>query len=151
LNERVFIGLGTNLGDRKANLENAIKAIDKFAEVPNVSQLYDTAPYGYANQGRFLNAAIEIKTEFHPEQLLKSLLGLETLMGRRRGIKNGPRIIDLDLLFYGDWCLETENLTLPHPGISMRKFVLDPLCDLAPDFIHPKLRFTLAELKEHLR
>jgi len=151
LTEQVFIGLGSNLGDRQENLDTAIQAVSKFAKVLRVSHFYDTPPYGYTNQNRFLNAAIEIETGLHPEELLKSLLGLETLMGRVREFANGPRIIDLDLLFYDDWCLETRILTLPHPAISDRMFVLEPLCDLAPKFIHPKLGVTLAELKNQLK
>jgi 2-amino-4-hydroxy-6-hydroxymethyldihydropteridine diphosphokinase len=146
------IALGSNLdsrfGDREANLREAVRRIEALGEVRAVSPFYDTEPVGYLEQPRFLNAALVVKTELKPVELMRGLLGVERAMGRERGgaVPKGPRVIDLDLLLYGDWVLWSEELLLPHPGMAERRFVLEPLAEIAPDWVHPVLGVTVREL-----
>lgn len=120
------------MGDRKANIENALKALDLLptTKVLKVSNIYETEPWGYEKQKCFLNCAVLVETDLSPAALLGGLLGIEAAMGRVRTIKNGPRIIDLDLLLYGDVTVNTDELILPHPRMSERAFVLCPLLDI---------------------
>ena len=131
---QAFIGLGTNIGDRKENINMAVKALSLLPEtkVLDVSNLYETAPWGYKNQQNFVNAAVKIETNLSPEALLGACLGIEAAMGRVRLIKNGPRVVDLDLLLYDNVIRNTEELTLPHPRMMERAFVLKPLIDILP-------------------
>jgi 2-amino-4-hydroxy-6-hydroxymethyldihydropteridine diphosphokinase len=146
------IALGSNLesrfGDREANLLEAVRRIEALGEVRAVSSFYDTEPVGYREQPRFLNAAMLLKTELGPRELMRKLLELERAMGRERkaAVQKGPRVIDLDLLLYGDWVLWSEELMLPHPAMSERRFVLEPLAEIAPDWVHPVLGVTVREL-----
>lgn len=144
----VYIALGTNLGDRPDNLRRALKAIAPAVQGVVASPVYETPPWGYADQPAFLNQAVKGETELGPLALLCLLKGVEVYLGRLPGIRYGPRLIDLDLIFYDDLVLETERLTLPHPRAAERAFVLAPLCDIAPDLVHPVLRKTVAELRE---
>src|SRR3989338_1126455 len=137
---QVFIGLGTNLGDRKQNLKRAILEIKKVAEIIAVSPIYETEPFGIIEQPLFYNQAIEIKTTLSPQELLRALQGIEIHMGRVRIIRHGQRIIDLDILYYDDIVLKTEELTIPHPGAAIRPTVLLPLSTIAPYFIDPVLQ-----------
>jgi 2-amino-4-hydroxy-6-hydroxymethyldihydropteridine diphosphokinase len=159
------VALGSNLkssfGDREANLREAVRRIGELGEVRVVSSFYDTEPVGFLEQPRFLNGALLLETELEPVALLRGLLGVERAMGRIRGgrdreetkgaIAKGPRVIDLDLLLYGDVVMATEELTLPHPEMQVRRFVLEPLAEIAPEWVHPVLGVTVRELLGRVR
>ncbi len=150
-----FLLLGGNLGDRKSNLEKAALLIEKkIGIITAKSALYETKPWGKTDQPDFFNQVVVLETEQNPELILKSALTIEQEMGRVRIEKWGARLIDIDLLYVGHQILNSKNLTLPHPGIAERRFVLEPLAELAPDFIHPALkkshRQLLAECKDSL-
>jgi len=142
----IYLALGTNLGDRSANLRAAIKALSSEINVIAESKIYETPPWGYENQPAFLNMAVKCETNLEPKSLLKRLKQLEVRLGREQSFHWGPRLIDIDILFYDDLILNTEPLTLPHPRLHERAFVLVPLADIAPDFIHPVLKKTIKEL-----
>ncbi len=127
---RIFIALGTNLADRRKNLKTALKEIEKIAVIVKKSSVYETKPMGYTPQDDFLNMVIQIKTNLSPQKLLTELKNTENKMGRTKTIKNGPRIIDLDILIYGDKKIRTKNLTIPHPRMNERQFVLIPLNEI---------------------
>ena len=152
----VAVALGSNLkssfGDREANLREAVRRIGEFGEVKAVSSFYDTEPVGYLEQPRFLNGALLLETELDPVTLLRDLLGVERAMGREREgpVAKGPRVIDLDLLLYGDSVLWSEELTLPHPEMQERRFVLEPLAEIAPEWVHPVLGMTVREMLERV-
>ena len=142
----IYLALGSNLGDRVANLETARKALAPRIEVVRESPIYVTAPWGYTDQPNFLNQVIEVETLLHPIPLLHRLKTIEAEMGREMTFRNGPRIIDLDILFYGLEVYEGELLQIPHPRLQERSFVLVPLNDLAPEFIHPVLNKSVREM-----
>ncbi len=144
--ELVFLALGSNLGDRLANLEAALAALPPAVKVLQRSPVYETPPWGITDQPAFLNMVIQAKTHLEPGPLLLHLKSLETKLGRRPSIRYGPRLIDIDILFYNDLILNTPALTIPHPHLHERAFVLVPLADLAADFIHPVLRKPIREL-----
>lgn len=133
-----FIGIGTNMGDRLLNIERAITSLELLPDtkVEAVSNIYETEPWGFKEQDNFLNGVIKLNTKLSPTTLLGGLLGIEAAMGRVRRIKNGPRILDLDLLIYDNVTLNTPELTLPHPFILEREFVLKPLVELIDDEIY---------------
>ncbi len=145
-----FLGLGTNLGDREENLKKAIENISAFAgEVISFSQIYETEPWGFRSEDHFFNMVIQIKTNLKPVDLLKLLLKIEIQMGRVRGAeKYSSRIIDIDILLYENEIINKPYLKVPHPMIQERKFVLVPLCDIAPEMIHPVLNKTFKILLE---
>ena len=151
--ERCYIGLGSNMGDRRATLESALAHLQRRAaiEVTAVSSTYETSPVGPVAQADFLNAAAELRTSLEPHRLLEALLSTESDHGRRRGERWGPRRLDLDLLLMGDRRLEEPGLTIPHPYLARRRFVLEPLLEIAPDLVHPvsgeRLAGVLANLK----
>src|SRR5258707_8283372 len=122
--------------------------MEGLGEVRAVSSFYDTEPVGYLEQPRFLNGALLLETEIEPRALMRELLGVERAMGRERvgALAKGPRVIDLDLLLYGDWVLWAEELMLPHPAMAERRFVLEPLAEIAPEWMHPVLGVTVREL-----
>ena len=139
----IFLALGTNLGDREANLRTAKELLAPKVVVEGESSIYITPPWGYADQPEFLNQVIKVQTCLGPRQLLKRLKAIEGEMGRQETFRNGPRLIDLDILFYGQRVVQQEDLWIPHPRLQERAFVLVPLSDIAPDFIHPLLDRTV--------
>ena len=145
------IALGSNLGDKEANLRRALELLDEHGvEVVKVSSFICTEPYGVTDQPQFLNAVCQVRTSLEPLALLHTLLGIEQEMGRVRLRHWGERNIDLDLLLYEDVVMDTPELKLPHPDMQNRDFVLLPLFEIAPELIHPVLRKNIGELKEKL-
>lgn len=138
LNTNAYIGLGANLGVPEETFGRALGLLSAFAETISVSRLYRSEPYGFADQPTFVNAAARITTDLTALDLLKRLKSVEQALGKTTVRKNGPRVIDLDLLLYDDLALETKELILPHPGILDRDFVLLPLIDLNPELSHPQ-------------
>jgi 2-amino-4-hydroxy-6-hydroxymethyldihydropteridine diphosphokinase len=146
--ERVFVGLGSNLGDRLAALRQALDALNALVDVDvvRVSSVYETEPVGVRQQPDFLNAVVEIRCLREPEQLLEAAQEIEQQMGRRRRLRWGPREIDIDLLLWGSRVVDSVNLTIPHPELARRNFVLAPLAEIAPEFESPTHKVSLAEL-----
>ena len=138
MNADVYLGLGANLGVPKETFERALVLLSEFSEIISVSRLYRSKPYGFSDQPPFVNAAVRISTDLPPPELLNQLQSVEETLGKKVIRKNGPRLIDLDLLVYDELGLETKDLVLPHPGIMERDFVLLPLIDLNPDLSHPQ-------------
>ncbi len=132
-----YLCLGSNLGNRQENLDKALDLLSQRMQIRKVSSLYDTEPVGNIEQPRFLNLVCQINTRLSPEELLTLAKGIELKMGRTPGKRNAPRIIDIDILLYGDSVVETEELEIPHPRIAERAFVLFPLAEIAPGAVHP--------------
>ncbi len=143
---KVHLGLGANLGDRQSNLAQALQHIRARATVEQVSACYETEPVGYLDQPKFLNIACTISTELDPQELLAFLKQIEARMGREKTFRDGPRPIDIDILFYDDLVLESGDLVIPHPRLHERAFVLTPLAEIAPNFVHPVLHASVADL-----
>lgn len=141
-----YIGIGSNEGDRFTNLHNAIGMLVQECTVGRISSIYETEPEGYADQPDFLNCVVEINTDIGAHQLLQALKGIEMIMGRQPSFLNGPRIIDLDILLYGDSVINSDELTIPHPRMHERAFVLIPFNEIAPGCMHPDLHKTINEL-----
>lgn len=150
MHEQVYLSLGSNLGDRAGNLNAAIDRLRSLGEVVTVSSFYETEPVEFTAQPWFLNCAVEMNTEKTPQQILASILEIEQQLGRQRGQKNGPRTIDLDILLFGNSIIEDRGLTIPHPAMHERRFVLEPLAEIAPDAQHPVFKQTIRELHDAL-
>lgn len=145
----VYLQLGSNIGDRLDNLDQSIKIItERIGNVLEKSSVYESTPWGVENQRNFLNQVIFVKSNFDPYTILDLVLQIEKDMGRIRIEKWGERIIDIDILFIDDLIIESENLCIPHEFVAKRKFVLQPMCEIAPGFIHPKLNKTISQLLE---
>jgi 2-amino-4-hydroxy-6-hydroxymethyldihydropteridine diphosphokinase len=143
----VFLLLGTNLGDRMANLSIAWDYLQQSAgAMVKQSSVYKTAAWGKTDQPDFYNQAVMLDTALSPHELLDTALRIENIMGRKREEKWASRIIDIDILFYGEMVVTTPQLAIPHPGIAHRRFVLQPMAEIAGEFIHPELRKTIATL-----
>jgi 2-amino-4-hydroxy-6-hydroxymethyldihydropteridine diphosphokinase len=142
----VYLALGSNLGDRLANLKQAIDSLTPQMEVRAKSSVYETPPWGYEDQPKFLNQVVKAKTYLDPEPLLKHLKRLEVALGRQVSFPNGPRLIDMDILFYDELILNTSLLVIPHPRLQERGFVLLPLMELNPDLVHPLSKKSIREL-----
>lgn len=150
MRKRVYLSLGSNVGDRGANLETAIAALGTLGKVVARSSFYETEPVEFTAQPWFLNCALVLETTKMPRQLLKALLDLERKMGRRRTLQKGPRTIDIDILLFGNSIVESEDLTIPHPALHQRRFVLEPLAEIAPGVLHPVLKKIVEELRDAL-
>lgn len=142
----VYLGLGTNLGDRLQNLHQAMEHLSGLLRILRISSVYETLPWGVRDQPMFLNLVAEAETNLPPMELLHQLKQIEQKIGRTATFYLGPRLIDIDILFYGDLMLYTPELTIPHIFISQRAFVLVPLAELAPNLKHPTLGCTIQEL-----
>lgn len=149
--EQVFIALGSNLGDRRNNLNRALEALSATVRLTVRSSVYETDPAYVTDQPLFLNMVIAGETELLAEPLLSELKRIEDDLGRVPTRRNGPRVIDLDILYYGDQVMETDRLIVPHPRIAERLFVLEPLVEIAPEMHHPVLKMTTRELLERLK
>lgn len=142
----VYLALGTNMGNRLSNLKVAISNLTPQMSVKKKSPVYETSPWGFTDQAAFLNQVVEVETYLQPEILLAHLKRLESALGRVPTFKNGPRLMDMDILFFDDRVMDTPPLVIPHPRLHERAFVLVPLADLAPDLVHPVLHKTISEL-----
>lgn len=143
----VYIAFGSNIGDRGAAIEEALNLIEQNEmKIVKKSKIYETEPYGYVDQPSFLNGAVEVETNLSCRDVLERLLSIENQIGRVREFKWGPRIIDLDIIFYNNEIFDEEDLKVPHPDMQNRDFVLKPLNDLCPDYVHPILGKTIREL-----
>ena len=142
----VYLALGSNLDDRLANLKQAIASLTPQLDVRAKSQVYETPPWGFEEQPKFLNQVIKAKTYLDPEPLLKHLKRLEVALGRKASFPNGPRLIDIDVLFYDDLVVNKPSIVIPHPRLHERGFVLLPLMDIAPDLRHPVHKKTVREM-----
>ncbi len=142
-----YLSLGSNLGDRSANLRQAIHQLNGWGEVKAISSFYETEPVEVLQeQPSFLNCAVALETGLRPEELLNGILTLEQAMGRRRSEPRAPREIDIDIVFWGNLVLNLPNLKVPHPAMQHRRFVLEPLAEIAPDLLHPVLKRSVSEL-----
>ena len=147
----IYLALGSNLGDRNGNLKSAVERLSEKMTIKKVSSVYETEPVYYEEQPLYLNAVLSAITELEPFDLLGFVKDIESDLGRQPSFRNAPRIIDIDLLFYGDRVVQTEGLTIPHPRIAERAFVLVPLAEVAPKLVHPvickKVSKLLAEVE----
>ena len=150
MRKTVYLSLGSNVGDREANLRAAIEKLAGLGEVTAVSSYYETEPVDYLAQPWFLNCAVALATDLMPRQALVALLRIEQEMGRKRVQSKGPRLIDLDILLFASSVVETAQLTIPHPAMHERRFVLEPLAEIAPEVRHPVFKRTIRELRDAL-
>lgn len=143
----VFLLTGGNMGDKRKNLLRAAKFIDqKLGNTLSTSAIYETEAWGKIDQPSFYNQVLQVQTDYSPKEVLQEILTIELNMGRERIVKYGPRLIDIDILFYNHEVIETPELIVPHPQIQHRRFVLTPLAELVPEYVHPLFQKTIAEL-----
>jgi 2-amino-4-hydroxy-6-hydroxymethyldihydropteridine diphosphokinase len=145
-----YLSLGSNVGDRENHLRTAIERLRHCGQVTSVSSFYETEPVEFTEQAWFLNCAVALESTETPAQLMADLLSIEKTMGRQRGKKKGPRTIDIDILLAGDAIVDTPDLTIPHRAMSQRRFVLEPLAEIASQARHPLLKMTVRELLDRL-
>lgn len=145
-----YLSLGSNVGDREAQLRDAIGRLAALGRLLKVSSFYETEPVEFTDQPWFLNCALELETDLPAEALVRQLLRIETEMGRRRVQKKGPRSIDIDILLFGDEIIDTSELTIPHRAMQERRFVLEPLAEIAPNMRHPVIKKTIKQLLDAL-
>jgi 2-amino-4-hydroxy-6-hydroxymethyldihydropteridine diphosphokinase len=146
----VFLSLGSNVGNRELQLRDAQARLGAVGKVVAASSLYETEPVEFTEQAWFLNCAIALETSRTPQQLIGDILRIEEEMGRKRGQKKGPRSIDIDILLFGSEIIDSNDLTIPHPAMHQRRFVLEPLAEIAPRVLHPVLKKTIRELLDVL-
>ena len=146
----VYLSLGSNLGDRESALREAIQRLAAVGRVRSISSFYETEPVEFTDQPWFLNCAVALETSASPKQLMQELLAIEKAMGRRRIQKKGPRSIDIDILLFGDLVMNTLELTIPHPAMRYRRFVLEPLAEIAPEVRDPRLQKSVRDLLQEL-
>jgi len=146
----VYLSLGSNLGDRQSNLRNAIGRLLELGDVVEVSSLYETEPVEVTDQPWFLNCAVAVRTDLMPREFLAGILAIEKSMGRVRTQPKGPRVIDIDILLFGQQTINTPELTVPHPAMAERRFVLVPLAEIAPEVVHPTTQESIRELLSKL-
>ena len=148
----IFLQLGSNMGDRNAYLQKARKLItEKIGMIKKRSRIYESVPWGIENQNNYLNQVLELKSKFTADEVLQKILDIENKIGRIRNEKWGERIIDIDILFYNDLIIEKEELCIPHIHLHNRKFVLTPLHEISPDYVHPKYRKKVSELMQECK
>ncbi len=145
-----YLGLGSNIGNRKKNLTNAIGMLSQYVKVEELSSIYETEPEGFTQQPLFLNAVCRISTELSPEDLIDLVKKIESDIGRKPSFPNAPRPIDIDILLYNDKIIHSRSLTIPHPRLARRAFVLVPLAEIAPGIIHPENGASISQLFENL-
>ena len=150
MHKTVYLSLGSNLADRPANLRDAIDRLSELGTVVAVSSFYETEPVETSPQPWFLNCAVKFDTEKMPRQLIAAILSLEQSMGRQRRKEKAPRTIDIDILLFGSSIIELPSLTIPHARLHQRRFVLEPMAEIAPDARHPVLKRTMRELRDAL-
>ena len=152
MKKTVYLSLGSNVGDREANLRAAIARLRQLGQVSAVSSFYETEPVEMTKQPWFLNCAVALETEKMPKQLLSALLGIERALGRnrKRTAPKGPRSLDIDIILFGSSVIDVPGLRVPHPAMMERRFVLEPLAEIAPEVRHPVLQKTMRELRDAL-
>ena len=144
--ERIYLSLGTNLGNREMNLEGVKSDLPPLVEILDCSPVYQTKPWGYLDQPDFLNQVLAVETSLSPRELLEYIKGIEKKIGREPSFRFGPRIVDIDILFYGDRIIQEEELIIPHPRIKDRAFVLIPLANIDPDLNYPGTESSISDL-----
>lgn len=148
--ESIFLGLGSNMGDRREYLIQALKKLQKYVSIEKISSIYETEPVGYKEQDMFLNMVCQGKTSYPAQEMLHKAKTIETEMGREHTFRNGPRPIDIDILLYGSLVIKQEKLTVPHPRMAERAFVLIPLNEIAPDILDPATNRTIRQLSQNI-
>jgi 2-amino-4-hydroxy-6-hydroxymethyldihydropteridine diphosphokinase len=146
----VYLSLGSNVGDREAQLRDAQARLGAAGRVVAASSFYETEPVEFTEQPWFLNCVVGLETSKTPQQVMVAILRIEEEMGRRRVQKKGPRSIDIDILLFDDAIMDSQGLTIPHPAMHRRRFVLEPLTEIAPEMLHPALKKTIRELRDAL-